>query len=378
MGGDQLSGSVTTWLVVACGAVVGIGALLVLVALARRPRETVEAPGDDDDLAPGAVDGQPGAGRGARGRWSVVAAVGAAVAGWLITGWPVAGPLAALTVWFWPLMVGGTRQHEERVTRSDAIATWTGHLVGSVRAASGLQQALVRSAPLAPAAIAPVVRRLAARLRAGQRTQEALRHAQTDLDDATGDLVMIALGMAAQHADGLADCLEEIRVVARDDADLRRDTHANRARARTAVRVVLGSSAAMVAIMLFAFPSYLTAYRSVAGQLALVVIAAGYAACLWWIRRVADIPDEPRILVSGPTPGSGGQRAARRLDEVTPMVAWSQALGVPAIPLLAAAVGGTGPDRDNRDRGRVWVRGTDRGGCPAGCAGCVAAPSAAG
>nr|WP_281356972.1 type II secretion system F family protein [Fodinicola acaciae] len=252
---------------------------------------------------------------------------------WTLTGWPVALVLAALGVWWWPALIGSTREHQRRVARSDAIAVWTGHLVASVRAVSGLQQALVRSAALAPDAIAPMINRLATRLQGGQDTREALRKCQAELNDGTGDLVCIALSMAARRSDGLADCLDEIRRVARDDAQLQRDAYAERAASRTAVRIVLGCSAAMVAMIFLLFSDYLAVYRTLPGQMALAVIGAGYAGCLWWMRRAGEIPEQPRILVDAPPAA-----ASRTTTNVLPAASsvWSSAALPGIVPVVAA------------------------------------------
>ncbi|WP_163506565.1 type II secretion system F family protein [Fodinicola acaciae] len=321
--------SVGDWLmIVAAGIALGLGTLFFVVAASKRRTDAADttARGDLDRRDGGAA--RPPWGR----RASLSVAAGLAV--WIFTGWPVALPLAALAVWWWPALAGSTREHEQRVARSDAIAMWAGHLVSSVRAVSGLQQALVRSAALAPAAIAPAIRRLATRLEGGQDTREALRKCQDELNDGTGDLVCVALAMAARRSEGLADCLDEVRRVARDDAQMRREAYAERAASRTAVRIVLGSSATMVAVICLFFANYLAAYKTFFGQLVIVGIAAGYAACLWWMRRVAEIPEQPRILAAGSSHFDATTHPAKPTRMGTAERVWSSALLLPATAMI--------------------------------------------
>src|SRR5438094_111914 len=80
----------------------------------------------------------------------------------------------------------------------------------------------------------------------GQRLVPALRAFADDLADPTADLVVAALVVAAgTHAGRLGDLLGALARAARDEATMQLRVEAGRARTRTAVRVVVGSTTAM-------------------------------------------------------------------------------------------------------------------------------------
>src|SRR3546814_18430927 len=75
---------------------------------------------------------------------------------------------------------------------TEAIASWTEMIRDSIVAASGLEEAIVATAPVAPTPIASEVRTLVRRLE-NQRLPDALATFGEDLDHPTGDPVVVAL-----------------------------------------------------------------------------------------------------------------------------------------------------------------------------------------
>src|SRR5699024_6298391 len=72
--------------------------------------------------------------------------VGAVVAGllcWALTGWPVAGVLAAAGLWWLPSLLGQDRAHAAQVARVEAVAAWTEQLRDLMEGSAGLHQAIV-------------------------------------------------------------------------------------------------------------------------------------------------------------------------------------------------------------------------------------------
>ena len=84
-------------------------------------------------------------------RATALAAAGLVVG--VITGWVVGALLAATTVWLLPRLIGPDRVHAQQLARIEAIAAWTEMLRDTLSAAAGLEQAILATAPLAPAAI---------------------------------------------------------------------------------------------------------------------------------------------------------------------------------------------------------------------------------
>jgi Flp pilus assembly protein TadB len=276
------------------GTGAGVGVLLVATGL--RPHQTaIGSPAEPGRL----------------GRWSrldprrqphgmrrLAVCVGAGLLVAVVTRWPVAALLAAVAVWALPRLIGPDRDHRRRVDRIEAIATWTESLRDTLQAAAGLEQAIMATAPLAPDPIRAEVELLVERLRGGQRLPAALRAFAADLDDATGDLVVAALVMAAErHARRLAELLTSLATAARDEASLRMRIAASRARVRTSTRVITTVTLTMATGLVVFNRSYLHPYDTPFGQLILLAVGGLFALGFWWLSRIAR-PFEPARALS--------------------------------------------------------------------------------
>jgi tight adherence protein B len=236
---------------------------------------------------------QPGAGR----RLALAGAVGVLVG--VVTRWPVAAVLAAVAGCVLPALIGPDREHKHRLARIEAIATWTESLRDTLGAAAGLEQAITATAAMAPAAIRDEVTRLAAPLGRGERLATALRRFAVELDDATGDLVVTALVMAAEHnARRIGDVLASLASAARDQASLRMRVMAGRARIRTSSRVITTVTLTMAAGLVVFNHRYLSPYDGAAGQLVLVVVGALFGFGFAWLARISRISEPGRVLLA--------------------------------------------------------------------------------
>jgi tight adherence protein B len=235
-------------------------------------------------------------------------AVGAGVGTGAVTGWVAGAVLAAAAVWFLPRLVGPDRAHARRVARIEAIACWTEMLRDVLSAASGLEQAVLATAPLAPAAIRADVATLTARLESGQRLAPALRALARELDDPTADLVLAALVLAAEHqARQLGDLLASLAATARGQAAMRMRVETGRARTRTSVRVIVATTLAFAAGVVVFNRAYLDVYNTAAGQVVLLLIGGLFAAGFAWLARIAASGGQVRVLALD-VPGATGSR----------------------------------------------------------------------
>jgi Flp pilus assembly protein TadB len=278
------------------GAGTGVGLLLILRGILgpnaeqeasfTQPRRSAVArllaarrPGDDRRLA-------------------VAIAVGVLVG--VVTRWPVAAVLAAVAGWALPGLIGPDREHKHRLARIEAVATWTESLRDTLGAAAGLEQAITATAAMAPTPIREEVTRLAARLRRGDRLAGALRAFAVELDDATGDLVVTALVMAAErNARHIGELLTSLATAARDQASLRMRVMAGRARIRTSSRVITAVTLSMAAGLTLFNHHYLIPYDSATGQLVLAVGVGGlFGFGFAWLSRISRIQEPERVLAN--------------------------------------------------------------------------------
>lgn len=219
------------------------------------------------------------------------------------TGWVVGAILAGLGCWALPRVLGRDPEHARRVARIEAIAGWTEMLRDIMSAASGLEQAILATAPVVPVGIRGELTELAARLQSGDRLAPSLRRLADRLADPIGDLVIAALVLAAeQQARQLGDLLGALAHTAREQAAMRMRVEAGRARTRTSVRVIVGTTVAFAVGVVLLNRPYLSAYDSVVGEAILAVIGVLFGVGLLWLARIGAIPAPPRLL--GPAVGT--------------------------------------------------------------------------
>lgn len=277
------------------GAGVGLG--LFLVYLGLRPVEAHDPP----SRRPWANPLRVGRGEPERRRLAVRVgvAVAAGVVAGVLTGWVVGALLAGLACWALPDILGPDRGRAERLNRIEAVATWTEMVRDTLSAAAGLEQAILATAPLAPAAIRPEITELAARIRGGDRLVPALRGLAARLADPTADLVVAALVMAAeQQARQLADLLGSLAQAAREQVSMRLRVEAGRARSRTSVRVIVGTTVGFAVGMVVLNRPYMAAYDSPTGQVVLLAVGALFTLGLGWLQRISSIDEPARLLTA--------------------------------------------------------------------------------
>lgn len=283
--------SPATALAALLGAGIGIGVWLVLAGL--RPPPAGAASGRWSRWV-ARVQSAPGGDR--RGFRLAGAGVAGLLAG-VATGWVVAVFAVAALVWAAPRMFGGNADHDAAVARIEAVATWTEMLRDTLSAAAGIEQAILATADLAPEAIRGDVAALSARLEDGAALPPALRTFAREVDDPTCDLVVAALVLAAeQQARQLAELLGQLATAARAQVAMRLRVEAGRARTRTGVRVIVGTTSLFAVGLVVLNRDYLAAYDTVEGQVVLAAVVALFALGFGWLDRMSRVATAGRVL----------------------------------------------------------------------------------
>jgi tight adherence protein B len=248
---------------------------------------------------------------GRTGRRRAAGAVVAAVVVGVVTRWPVGTLLTAVAAWWLPSIAGPDRDHHQQVARIEAIASWAESLRDTLAAAAGLEQALLATQPVAPEPIRDQITTLAVRIRQGERLPAALRELAADLADPTGDLVVAALLLAAQQqASDLGQLLGNLAETARAHAGMRMRIAAGRARVRTAVRIIITATVALVLGLLVFSRAFLQPYDSAAGQIVLAAVGGLFAAAFWLLHKIPRFGEPQRFLTQLAAlgrPGAGAQ-----------------------------------------------------------------------
>jgi tight adherence protein B len=285
-----------TLLLALSGTAIGIGLALALAT--RLPRQRIPGPRSGDGAAP----------RSTRSTLTasprrLVLVLAAALAVYALTGWPVGALLGAAAAWFLPALLGPDRDHNRRLAVIDAVAAFTEMLRDTLTASAGLNQALTVASQHAPEAIRPATRQLAERIeQRGTTTRQALHAFADQIADPTCDLVALALASASEHPTrDLAGLLSSLAATAREQAAMRTRIAVARARTRTAVRIVTGTTLALAAVLLLADRHYLAPFSSAAGQLILLITGALFGLGFSWLRKLGTVPSPGRLWTTTQT-----------------------------------------------------------------------------
>ena len=271
----------------ACGALVGLGCVIVILGLRGevifRPSAQLRA-----SWSRRAVE---------RRTLRLGCGAFAGVVVGVVTGWPVAAVLAAAAGWGAPALMSGTKGRSAAIARIEAVAGWAEMLRDTMAGAAGLEQAIIATASVAPLPIRESVATLAQRLES-ERLAPSLRRFADDVADPTMDLVVAALVLAAEHhAQRLGDLLGSLATAARDQATMRLRVEAGRARTRASVKVVVGATVGLALALLLLNRGYLAPYGSALGQLMLLIVGALFATSFVWLSRMSR-PSAPERFLS--------------------------------------------------------------------------------
>jgi tight adherence protein B len=227
----------------------------------------------------------------------VAVAVGAGVAGGVLTGWAVGAVLTAAAAWSLPRLLAREKDHERQLTRIQALAGWAELMRDTLAAATGLEQAILVSARVAPKAIRNDVTTLAKRLETGHRLAPSLQQLSDELADPTADLVISALRLAAtRQARNLSDLLGSLAAAARELASMRQRIETSRARTRASVRIIVGTTCGFAAALIALNRDYVSAYDTVTGQLVLLGVGAVFAVGFAGLAKIAAVEEPARFL----------------------------------------------------------------------------------
>ncbi|MGB7981073.1 MAG: type II secretion system F family protein [Candidatus Nanopelagicales bacterium] len=229
-------------------------------------------------------------------RWPLAGLVGIGV--WAVSGWPALGVGAGAAAIGLPAMAAGGRRAEITIDRVEAVEEWTRRLADVLAIGVGLEQAISTAARSAPEPISAEVATLAARIAARTPTETALRRFAEDLDDASADLVVAALILAARRrGPGVAGALTAIADSVGEEVAARRRIEADRAKPRTTARAVTTITLAIIAAGMLN-RGYTGPYGTLLGQVVLATTLGFFAAALWWMHSMTLTTAPARVLAS--------------------------------------------------------------------------------
>ena len=231
----------------------------------------------------------------------IAAGVGVFAATLVFTRWPVAAAGLGALVVTWPVLFGGTRAEQQRIARLEALVVWTEALRDTIAAHASLEQAIPATAGNASPVIRPALVRLVGQIRARVPMDKALLNLAAELDDASADLVIAALILnVRRRGDRLSEVLSGLAAAAREELDMRRRVSAGRAEIRRGAQIVVLITIAFTVFLVMFGGTYVEPYNTGAGQVALVVVVAMFAAGFAWMRKLSgSAPAQPFLIRPG-------------------------------------------------------------------------------
>ena len=279
-----------------------VGGLLALVAGLRRtePRPTPRRPAKSTaDLWARLTRRPPGA----RGRRRDLVLLGSVLAGFAVaalTGWVIALVMLPLLALGLPYLLAVPKPRD--VALLEALDRWVRSLAATLAAGKSVTDAIRISRRTAPPLVSEEIGTLVLRLNNRWETDDALRRFADDLDSPDADGVVAALMLAARRgANGASITLQALADSLQSQLKARRTIEIERAKPYVVVRQVTVISLATLAGVALLAPDFLAPYRTPLGQVILAVLLVLYLTSLILMRRKAQQPPRPRILVGAST-----------------------------------------------------------------------------
>ena len=278
----------STVVMAALGGLVGVGGFLVMAGLTGRSVFVLARPGRVQRWVT------------SLGPVRAAGAAAAALAVLVLTGWPAGALLAGAAAVAGPRLLGGRAAREASIARTEAIATWTEMVRDSIAAASGLEEAILATAGVAPAPIRPEVTVLVRRLE-HQSLADALAAFGADVAHPSADLVVAALSIAARmEASDMTGLLSRLAEAIRGEARMKIRVEVGRTRVRTATKVIVGVVGATIVLLTVLNRSYLVAYDSAGGQIVLLIVGGIFAVGGWLLLHMAELELPERFSARAP------------------------------------------------------------------------------
>ncbi|MFV0308942.1 MAG: type II secretion system F family protein [Desertimonas sp.] len=271
----------------ALGGVLGVGVFVIIAAWHGQLDR------------PARPDGRPG-----RGTWdrlgirAALAVAGMAVAA-VLTGWPVAVVGAGWLGWVIPTFAGVRGVRRRRLARAEAIAVWAEMLRDLLVSNAGLNEAIGKSARVAPEAIRDEVQALYVRAQRGDLSGALGRFAD-ELAEPVADTVVAALQIAERRAvSDLGSMLAAVATSTREMVAMQLRVNAARARTYRTAQLIVVIVGFFVGLLLVANRDYMAPFGTATGQVVLAVAVALVALSLWAMVALSKPAQADRLLAVG-------------------------------------------------------------------------------
>lgn len=227
----------------------------------------------------------------------VIAALGAAIAAYVVTGWVgaalgMAGVAAAMTSG-----LRGSGRSKLEAARYEGLAVWVESVRDLVGAGRGIESAVMVSTENAPEVIATELTELRLDVERGATLREALVELTDRIGIAAADIAVCTIVMAL---DGLAsnpvEPLNKVAATTRQRALSIIEIDAERAGKRSTMRMMMVILALLLSGLMAFFRGFLEPYGDGAGQMVLVAVMGVIVGGFVWMQSVMSTKPRPRLV----------------------------------------------------------------------------------
>lgn len=221
----------------------------------------------------------------------IMGSVVAILTGWLIL--IVVLPALALGL---PYLLILPKQRD--IVHLEALDRWVRSLAATLATGKSITDAIRISRRTAPTLIADEINMLVARLNNRWETRDALMRFADAIDSPDADGVVAALILASSRgANGASVTLQALADSIQAQLKGRRAVEVERSKPYVVVRQVTIISLSTLVLVFVASPTFFAPYRTPLGQALLSVLLISYVGSLLLMRRKAQQPARPRILI---------------------------------------------------------------------------------
>jgi Flp pilus assembly protein TadB len=180
----------------------------------------------------------------------------------------------------------------------EALDRWVRSLAATLATGKSITDAIRISRRTAPPLIADEISLLVARLNNRWETRDALMRFADAIDSSDADGVVAALILASSRgANGASVTLQALADSIQAQLKGRRAVEVERSKPYVVVRQVTIISLSTLVLVFAASPAFFAPYRTPLGQALLSVLLISYVGSLLLMRRKAQQPTRPRILI---------------------------------------------------------------------------------
>lgn len=180
----------------------------------------------------------------------------------------------------------------------EALDRWVRSLAATLATGKSITDAIRISRRTAPALLADEINMLVRRLNNRWETRDALMRFADAIDSPDADGVVAALILASSRgANGASVTLQALADSIQGQLKGRRAIEVERSKPYIVVRQVTVISLSTLVLVFLLSPDFFAPYRTPVGQTLLSALLIIYVASLVLMRRKAQQPDRPRILI---------------------------------------------------------------------------------